>query len=299
MEWLRLCPNAGFRPHEKQTFGTASKATSGYFARVPVDNELYDRLSDTWWDEDSNMAILRTAVNPGRVGYIRRILLDELKLDPKGKRALDVGCGGGLLAEEVARLGFRVTGVDPSEPSLETARAHAREEDLDIEYLAAVGEDLPFDDATFDVVYCCDVLEHVESVDLTVAEAARVLKPGGAYLYDTINRTLRSRLITIGLIQEWGPTRFMEPDVHDWSMFIKPRELAETLRRHGLEPRDTVGLAPSGNPLSLLRNLRRRRKGEITYAELGRRIAMRESHDRSNQYAGHALKPAADRRVRS
>jgi 2-polyprenyl-6-hydroxyphenyl methylase / 3-demethylubiquinone-9 3-methyltransferase len=292
MEWLRLWPNEGPFPHTKQTFGTAGKASNGYVRPMPVDNQLYDRLSDTWWDEDSNMAILRTAVNPGRVGYIRRILLDELGIDAHGKRALDVGCGGGLLAEEVARLGFRVTGVDPSEPSLETARAHAREEGLEIEYLAATGEDLPFDDASFDVVYCCDVLEHVESVDRTVAESARVLKPGGAYLYDTINRTLRSRLITIGLIQEWDATRFMEPDLHDWTMFIKPRELDETLRRHGLEPRDTVGLAPAGNPLRLLRDLRRRRKGEITYAELGRRMEMRESRDTSNEYAGYALKPA-------
>jgi 2-polyprenyl-6-hydroxyphenyl methylase/3-demethylubiquinone-9 3-methyltransferase len=260
---------------------------------MPVDNELYDRLAGTWWDEDSNMAILRTAVNPGRVGYIRRVLMGELGIDPGGKSALDVGCGGGLLAEEVARLGFRVTGVDPSEPSLETARAHAREEGFDIEYLAAPGEDLPFDDETFDVVYCCDVLEHVESVDRTVAESARVLKPGGVYLYDTINRTLRSRLITIGLIQEWDATRFMEPDLHDWKMFIKPRELEATLRRHGLEPRGTVGLSPRGNPLRLLRDLRRRRRGEITYGELGRRMELRESRDRSNEYAGHALKPAS------
>ena len=264
----------------------------GYLRAMSVDNQLYDRLADTWWDEDSNMAILRTAVNPGRVGYIRRVLTEELGIDPQGKRALDVGCGGGLLAEEVARLGFRVTGVDPSEPSLETARAHARDEGLEIEYLAAAGEDLPFEDATFDVVYCCDVLEHVESVDGTVAESARVLKPGGVYLYDTINRTLRSRLITIGLIQEWDATRFMEPNLHDWTMFIKPRELEATLRRHGLEPRGTVGLAPKRNPLRLLRDLRRRRKGEITYGELGRRMEMCESRDRSNEYAGHALKPA-------
>ena len=260
---------------------------------MAVDNELYDRLSDTWWDEDSNLAILRTAVNPGRVGYIRRILLDELGMDPTGRRALDVGCGGGLLAEEVARMGFSVTGVDPSEPSLETARAHAREEGLAIEYVRAVGEDLPFKDAAFDVVYCCDVLEHVESVERTVAESCRVLRPGGIYLYDTINRTLRSRLITIGLIQEWEATRFMEPNVHDWKMFIKPRELDTILRRHGLEPRDTTGLVPGGNPLTLLRNLRRRRKGEITYGELGRRMAMRESRDKSNEYAGYAVKRAA------
>ena len=258
---------------------------------MPVDNELYHR--ETWWEEDSSMAILRTGVNPGRVAYIRRILLDELGIDPAGRHVLDVGCGGGLLAEEVARMGFEVTGVDPSEPSLESACVHAGREGLDIEYVRGVAEDLPFGDASFDVVYCCDVLEHVESVERTVAEAARVLKPGGPYVYDTINRTRRSRLITIGLLQEWDATRCMPPRLHDWKMFIKPAELEETLRRHGLEPRDTIGLAAGANPLMLVRDLRRRRKGEISYAELGRRMDMRESRDTSTLYAGYAIKRGA------
>ena len=135
---------------------------------MPVDNQLYDRLAGTWWDDDENMALLRTGINPARFRYMRRILTDELG-DPKGKRCLDVGCGGGLLAEEFAKLGCQVTGVDPSEPSLGTARAHAEREGLEIDYLAALAEDLPFDDDSFDVVYCCDVLEHVDSVERAIA----------------------------------------------------------------------------------------------------------------------------------
>jgi 2-polyprenyl-6-hydroxyphenyl methylase / 3-demethylubiquinone-9 3-methyltransferase len=262
---------------------------------VPVDNQLYDRLATTWWDEDENMALLRTGMNPARFGYMRRILTEELAINPKGKRCLDVGCGGGLLAEEFAKLGFRVTGVDPSEPSLETARGHAIQEGLEIEYVAAPGEDLPFEDDTFEIVYCCDVLEHVDSVERTLAETARVLRPGGAYLYDTINRTGRSRLVIIGLLQEWDLTRCMEPDVHDWDMFIRPRELEDSLRRHGLEPRDVVGLAPAANPIVLLRALRRRRRGEITYAELGRRMRIKESRGMWGAYAGYAVSPAAPR----
>jgi 2-polyprenyl-6-hydroxyphenyl methylase/3-demethylubiquinone-9 3-methyltransferase len=221
--------------------------------------------------------------------YMRRVLVEDLAVEPRGKRCLDVGCGGGLLAEEFAKLGCRVTGVDPSEPSLETARAHAPQEGLEIAYVAAPAEDLPFDENTFDFVYCCDVLEHVQSVERAVGEAARVLKPGGAYLYDTINRTRRSRLVIIGLLQEWDATRCMEPDVHDWDMFIKPRELEATLRRHGLEPRDLVGLAPAINPLALLRELRRRRRGEITYAELGRRWKVGETRGLWGSYAGYAV----------
>ena len=223
-------------------------------------------------------------------------MLDSHKCESElaiGKRCLDVGCGGGLLAEEFAKFGCRVTGVDPSEGSLETARAHADQQGLEIEYVAAAGENLPFADRSFDFVYCCDVLEHVDSVDRTLAEAVRVLKPGGAYLYDTINRTRRSRLVIIKLLQELDATRCMEPGVHDWDMFIKPRELEDVLRRNGLEPRDMVGLAPAPKPIALLRDLRRRRRGEITYAELGRRMKIRESRAVWGSYAGYAVRPAA------
>jgi 2-polyprenyl-6-hydroxyphenyl methylase/3-demethylubiquinone-9 3-methyltransferase len=260
---------------------------------MPVDNQLYDRLAGTWWEEDENAALLRTGMNPVRFGYMRRVLTETFGLDPRGKRCLDVGCGGGLLAEEFAKLGCRVTGVDLSEPSLETARAHAEQKGLAIEYIAAPGEELPFEDGSFDFVYCCDVLEHVDSVERAVAEAARVLKAGGAYLYDTINRTHRSLLVIIKLLQEWDATRCMEPGVHDWDMFIKPRELEDTLRRNGLEPRDLVGLVPAANPIAFLRDLRRRRRGEITYAELGRRMKIRESRGVWASYAGYAVSPAA------
>ena len=260
---------------------------------VPIDNTLYDRLASTWWEEDENMALLRTGMNPARFGYMRRVLREDVGLDPEGLRCLDVGCGGGLLAEEFAKLGCRVVGVDPSEPSLQTARAHARQQALEIEYLVGAGEELPFEDGAFDVVYCCDVLEHVESVDRTVAESARVLRPGGVYLYDTINRTRRSRLVIIKLLQEWEATRCMEPDVHDWQMFIKPQELDGILRHHRLEPRDSVGLEPGLNPFALVRNLRRRRRGEISYAELGRRLRIRETSALWGSYAGYAVKPRA------
>ena len=257
---------------------------------MPIDNQMYDRLAGTWWDEDENLALLRTGVNPPRIEYIRRTLVDTLGLEPAELSALDVGCGGGLLAEEVARLGCRVTGVDPSEPSLETARAHAEEQGLAIAYVPAAGEDLPFGDASFDLVYCCDVLEHVNSLDRTIEESARMLKPGGVYIFDTINRTRRSKLLMIKLMQEWDATRCMEPDLHDWDMFIKPEELEETLRRHGLDPRETVGMAPGRFGPLLLADMRKRVKGKISYAELGRRMDMRESRDKSTLYAGYALK---------
>jgi 2-polyprenyl-6-hydroxyphenyl methylase/3-demethylubiquinone-9 3-methyltransferase len=135
---------------------------------VPVDNQLYDRLADTWWDENAWLNLLRTSLNPARVGYLRDAVAEH-GLDPAASRALDVGCGGGLMAEDVARLGFSVTGVDPSTGSLQTAREHARQSGLDIEYVEGTGERLPFDDARFVLVYCCDVLEHVDDVDAVLA----------------------------------------------------------------------------------------------------------------------------------
>lgn len=259
---------------------------------MPVDNELYDRLSDTWWSDDGTLSLLRTGLNPARFPWLLSTLTRTLGREPRGLATLDVGCGGGLLAEEFARAGCRVTGVDPSSRSLQAARAHAAATGLEIDYRPASGEQLPFDDGAFAAVYCCDVLEHVEDVAATLGEIARVLQAGGVFLYDTINRTLRSRLVMIKLMQEWDATRCMEPNLHDWSMFIKPAELRAQLQGAGLRPcEEVVGIAPGANPLALFRALRARRKGAIDFVELGRRMAMRESRDRSILYAGYALKP--------
>src|SRR3954471_7265104 len=263
-------------------------AASGYVAGVPVDNEMYDRLSHTWWDDDSFLNLLRSGFNPARVGYFRRVLTDELGLDPDGLRMLDVGCGGGLLAEEFARLGGRVTGVDPSTQSLEVARAHAREEGLQIDYREAAGEALPFDDGAFPAVYCCDVLEHVDDVGRTIGEIARVLEPGGVFLYDTINRTRRSKLVLIKMAQDWPATAWAEPDLHDWDMFIRPEELEAHLRRAGLEARDRVGFS-SANPAGALKAMWDRAHGRITYRQMGERLRAKVSRDTSASYGGYAL----------
>src|SRR6185437_10641385 len=100
-------------------------------------------------------------------------------VDPRGKVSVDIGCGGGLLAEEMARMGATVIGIDPSPNSLATARAHAAERGLVIDYRLGTGEDLPLQDASADIVYCVDVLEHVHDLDKVISETARVLKPGG------------------------------------------------------------------------------------------------------------------------
>jgi 2-polyprenyl-6-hydroxyphenyl methylase / 3-demethylubiquinone-9 3-methyltransferase len=258
---------------------------------MPVDNALYDRMADSWWDEGGFLHAL-TALNPARFGYMRRVLTEELRLTPATLHVLDVGCGGGLLAEEFARLGCTVTGVDPSEQSLAAARMHAASQRLRITYRAAHGEALPFANATFDVAYCCDVLEHVKDLGQVIAETARVLKPGGIYLYDTINRTAQSRLIVIKLLQEWRWTSVMAPRLHDWNMFIKPDELRRLLEQQGLIPGGLTGLKPRVNPFRVIRALRQRKRGLISYAEATRQMSPGESPDTSVAYMGYARKLA-------
>lgn len=258
---------------------------------MPTDNALYDRLADSWWDPQGVLHILQ-AYNPVRFGYMRRVLRAELGGPPDGLRALDVGCGGGLLAEEFARIGLDVTGVDPSAASLAAARAHATREGLPIRYERATGEALPFADGIFDVVYCCDVLEHVEDLSAVVTESARVLKPGGLYLFDTINRTLRSRLVVIHLLQEWRWTRLLPPRLHDWRMFIRPAELRALLEQHDLSLGGLTGLKPRATPVRILRALRQRRRGRLSYAEAFARLNVGESTDLSLSYIGYARKAA-------
>jgi SAM-dependent methyltransferase len=119
---------------------------------MPVDNDLYNRDAHLWWADTGSCSLLRTGLNPVRFAYFRQVLTDHLHGEPTGKRVLDIGCGGGLLAEEFARLGCHVVGIDPSPPSIAVAQAHARASGLGIEYGVAAGEQLPFATASFDIV---------------------------------------------------------------------------------------------------------------------------------------------------
>ncbi len=201
-----------------------------------------------------------------------------------------MGCGGGLLAEEFARLGCQVTGVDPSAPSIATARAHARLSGLAIDYQVAAGEALPFADASFDLVYCCDVLEHVNDLEQVISETARVLAPGGVYCFDTVNRTLVSKLALIKLFQDWKVTSILPPNLHAWKQFIRPRELKAALLRHDLAPREIVGMTPAANPLTLLLLLRRYKRGKLTLRQLGEAARFKVGGHTLASYLGYALK---------
>jgi 2-polyprenyl-6-hydroxyphenyl methylase / 3-demethylubiquinone-9 3-methyltransferase len=257
---------------------------------VPVDNDVYDRLGESWWDETSPLNVLHGSITPGRFAYFRDVLTRQLGAEPAGLRALDIGCGGGFLAEEFAALGCQVTGVDPSPVSIGAARTHAAGRGVHIDYLVGAGEELPVPDAAFDVACCCDVLEHVADLDRVISETARVLKPGGLYLFDTINRTLASKLLAIKLMQQWPMTRLTDVAIHDWDMFITPPELAAILERHGLAPGETSGLGARAKPLAVLRSLASARLGRITYGELSRRLDVGQVSSTAVSYMGFATK---------
>ncbi len=212
---------------------------------MPIDNDVYDREGEGWWEEDNPLNILHGSITPGRFAYFREVLTDRLGPDLGDLGALDIGCGGGFLAEEFARLGLRVVGVDPSAVSMETARRHAAGNGLDLDYRVGFGERLPVADDEFELVYCCDVLEHVSELDAVISETARALKPGRFFLFDTINRTLASKLLANKVTQEWRLTRFTDVTVHEWGMFIKPEEFVVTFGRHGLRMGEIVGLGPT------------------------------------------------------
>lgn len=256
---------------------------------MPADNEIYNRPGDIWWDEHQPLHAIRTSLNPVRMEYFASVF-STMGLDPAGKVIIDVGCGGGLMAEEVARLGATVIGIDPSAASISTARAHAAESGLDIEYRVGAGEHLPAGDRCADVVYCVDVLEHVADLDAVISETARVLKPGGLYLFDTINRTRLSKLVMIKLSQDWAATAWMPPGLHDWDQFITPAELGQHLARHGLDQRHLTGMAPGISPPALIQLLRQVKKGKLGYADFGRKSAFALTSDLRISYLGHATK---------
>ena len=259
---------------------------------MPVDNEMYKLAGDLWWDERQPLHFLRTGMNPPRLAYLDQIL-HRLGLEPAGRIAVDIGCGGGMLAEELARMGMTVIGVDPADASLQTAREHADRAGLRIDYRSGAGEQLPLQDASVDLAVCVDVLEHVEDVAAVLRETARVLRPAGLYLFDTVNRTPLSRLVMIKIGQEWRHTRWLPPNLHDWDHFVTPDELRLAARSAGLLVQEIIGVVPTPKPPAMYRLIRQLKKGALTYGEFGSRLEFKLDDDTRVGYIGYATKPAS------
>ena len=211
----------------------------------PHEAAHFGALAADWWDPHGSSAMLHK-INPVRLSYIRdRIdahwLTDSRDLKPlAGKRALDVGCGAGLLAEPLARMGAAVTGVDAAPENIAAARAHAAGQGLGIDYHA--GELAALPPATFDLVTSMEVVEHVADPAAFIAELAARLAPGGLMILSTPNRTALSKLLLVEAAERIGA---VPRGTHDWDQFLKPEELTALLAAAGLEVVDRTGLAPS------------------------------------------------------
>ena len=254
-----------------------------------INNQMYSELADQWWDENGQLHLLKAMVNPWRVPYFTTALRGAFGSDLSHVRLLDVGCGGGVLAEEFARLGCKVTGIDISSESIAVARAHAQGEGLSIDYRVDDAFPLAFGSGSFEVVSCCDVLEHILDWRAVIAEVSRVLIPGGLFLFDTINRTPKSRVTFILGLQEWSLTKLFPRDTHVWEMFITPDELAETLEAKGMRVVGMRGGVIGKDPLATLLEVLRHKRGEISVAELGRRLELKLDPDMDLNYLGYAL----------
>ncbi len=207
----------------------------------PAELAKFSKLAHRWWDPTSEFKPLHD-INPLRLGYI-----ESVAGGLAGKRALDVGCGGGLLSEAMARCGAAVTGIDLSEKALGVAKLHALETGAQIDYRLTAAEELAETEAaSFDLVTCMEMLEHVPAPATTVAACARLAKPGATLVFATLNRSPKSYLFAvIGAEYVLG---LLPKGTHDYAKFLRPAELAGFARDASLE---TVALrGMSYNPFS-------------------------------------------------
>jgi len=201
----------------------------------PAELAKFSALAHRWWDPTAEFKPLHD-INPLRLGYIER-RCDGLD----GKQVLDVGCGGGILAEAMAAAGARVTGIDLSEKALAVAKLHQIESGAGVEYLMIGAEALALErPASFDVVTCMELLEHVPDPGAMVAACARLAKPGGLVVFSTINRNAKAYLYAV--IGAEYLLRLLPRGTHDYARFLTPAELARFARQAGLDADDLIGM---------------------------------------------------------
>ena len=231
----------------------ASSVNGSYAHSSVIDAEVeqFSKLAEKWWDLSGEFAPLHR-FNPTRVRFIRDTALvhfirptDELR-PFTGLRLLDVGCGGGLLSEPMARMGFEVTGLDASERNIAMANLHANQGGLKIDYRATTIEDFEADEANrFDVVLCMEVIEHVNAPEAFLKSVARCVKPGGILIVATLNKTLKSHALAIvgaEYVLGWVPR-----GTHDWNKFIRPETLKGFLQNTTVKHIKSQGV--SYNPM--------------------------------------------------
>jgi 2-polyprenyl-6-hydroxyphenyl methylase/3-demethylubiquinone-9 3-methyltransferase len=229
---------------------TAARTRAETASVDPDEIAKFARLADDWWDPQGRFRPLHK-FNPVRLAFIRDTLIRHFARDGRsdrpfdGLRLLDIGSGGGLLAEPMARLGAEVVGIDATERNVHVAALHAARMGLAIDYRHATAEELADDGESFDAILNMEVIEHVADVDVFVGACGRLLRPGGAMIVATLNRTLKAFALAIvgaEYVLGWLPR-----GTHDWNKFVRPSELEVALRHAGLSLRSLTGVVY--NPL--------------------------------------------------
>lgn len=226
--------------------GAGEPGRAGGFSVDPGEIARFSAMADGWWDEAGPSRPLHR-LNPIRVAFVRDHFARLFGVDPAvrrpfaGLRLLDIGCGGGLVSEPMARLGFAVTGIDASEATIKVARTHAEAQDLAIDYRVATVEDLAGEGAAFDAVLALEVVEHVAEPGAFLAGVAGLVRPGGGLVLSTLNRTAAAFML--GIVGAEYILRWVPRGTHQWQKFVKPSELAGAVRGAGMVVSGLKGLS--------------------------------------------------------
>lgn len=213
----------------------------------PAELQKFSDLAHRWWDPESEFKPLHQ-INPLRLEWI------DSAAQIAGKKVVDIGCGGGILAESMAARGAQVTGVDLSEKALGVARLHLYESGQTVDYRLISAEDIAREcPASFDVVTCMEMLEHVPDPSSTIRACATLVKPGGHVFFSTLNRNLKSYLMAV--VGAEYVLKMLPMGTHEYAKFIKPSELARYVREAGLDVEELIGM--SYNPISKVYSLGR------------------------------------------
>ncbi len=230
LELMNVIYNIMIRSRQKQQPAMNESSINVDHAEI----SKFEQLAARWWDPESEFKPLHE-INPLRLGYIERFI------SLKGKRVLDVGCGGGILSESMARQGAEVTGIDMGEAPLEVARLHLLESGLDVNYERIPVERLAQEQPeSYDLVTCMEMLEHVPDPASVVRACARLTKPDGHTFFSTLNRNPKSYLFAI--IGAEYLLQLLPKGTHDYAKFIRPSELEQWIRDVGLRIQDITGL---------------------------------------------------------